>query len=108
MLFDDIQRDATYAYKWQKYKGKDVLPAWVADAEFACPSAITEGLRCYLDNQILGYTLPAQYEPANQAVIAWLRSQYDWRIKPEWIVWTPGVVPAFNTACKRLVLAVKK
>ena len=44
--------------------------------------------------------MPAEYEPANQAVIRWLRDKHDWQIEPEWIVWTPGVVPAFNVACQ--------
>ena len=48
----------------------------------------------------MGYHLPAQYKPANDAVISWLARKHDWQVKPEWIVWTPGVVPAFNVACK--------
>ena len=29
-------RKPTFAFKWEKYKGKDILPMWVADSEFAC------------------------------------------------------------------------
>lgn len=102
-MFDShIERGPTHAYKWEKYKGKDILPCWVADAEYACPPEIISGLKSYLDHQILGYTLPSQYAPANHAVVSWLSAQYDWQIEPEWIVWTPGVVPGFNAACKGL------
>lgn len=93
-------RDGTYAYKWEKYKGKDILPAWIADTEFACASAISEALKARIDHGALGYTLPQHYTPAIDAVIKWCAKQYDWHIQANWIVWTPGVVPAFNMACK--------
>ncbi|GAC16414.1 MalY/PatB family protein [Aliiglaciecola lipolytica] len=101
MQFDDvIDRSSTYSFKWEKYKGKDILPMWVADTEFASPQAIQLALADRVKHGLFGYTLPAQYEPANQAVQRWLKDKYDWQIDPQWIVWTPGVVPAFNVACK--------
>lgn len=101
MQFDDvIDRSATHAFKWEKYKGKDILPMWVADTEFASPVAIQEALKSRCEHGLFGYTLPAHYEPANRAVQRWLADKHDWNIDPEWIVWTPGVVPAFNVACK--------
>ena len=30
----------------------------------------------------------------------WLADKHDWQVEADWIVWTPGVVPAFNVACK--------
>lgn len=48
----------------------------------------------------MGYTLPAQHQPANDAIVRWLRDKHDWAIESDWIVWTPGVVPAFNVAIK--------
>lgn len=100
-MFKNIPRATSHAYKWERYKNQDILPAWVADAEYACPQPILQGLKSYLDeNPILGYTLPAHYKPVKHAVVSWLNSQYQWSIEPEWIVWTPGVVPAFNAACK--------
>jgi cystathionine beta-lyase len=101
MQFDQtIERRDTYSFKWEKYKGRDILPMWVADTEFRCPEAIIEGLKSRLDHGLLGYTLPAQFEPANQAIVRWLSDRHNWQIDPKWIVWTPGVVPGFNMACK--------
>ncbi|MDO6694122.1 PatB family C-S lyase [Aliiglaciecola sp. 3_MG-2023] len=101
MQFDDvIDRSATHAFKWEKYKGKDILPMWVADTEFASPKAIQSALAERVEHGLFGYTLPAQYTPANQAVVRWLKDKHHWQIDPQWIVWTPGVVPAFNVACK--------
>lgn len=101
MQFDHLfDRSSTYAFKWQKYKDRDVLPMWVADTEFRCPQAVLDALHARVEHGLLGYTLPAQYEPAAEAVVRWLADKHDWHIQPEWIVWNPGVVPAFNVACK--------
>ena len=99
--FDSIiDRSATFSMKWQKYEGKDILPLWVADTEFKCANEILQAIKQRTDHGLLGYHLPARYEPANEAVCRWVKKQHNWDIQPEWIVWTPGVVPAFNVACK--------
>ena len=101
MQFDQqIDRTHTYSFKWEKYKGKDVLPMWVADTEFRCAQPILDALADRVEHGLMGYHLPAQYTPANDAVVSWLERKHDWQIQPEWIVWNPGVVPAFNVACK--------
>lgn len=101
MNFDNTpSRDGTYAYKWEKYKGRDILPAWIADTEYPCAPQITQALSKRIAGAALGYTLPKHYTPAIDAVVNWCASQYDWHIDASWIVWTPGVVPAFNMACK--------
>ena len=93
-------RQTSFAFKWEKYKGRDIIPAWVADTEFRCAQPILDAIQERVEHGVLGYTLPAQYEPANLAVQRWLAQQHDWQIELDWIVWTPGVVPAFNVACK--------
>ena len=103
MQFDEIiDRSPTFSYKWHKYAGTDILPMWVADTEFKCPPPVLRAMHERIEHGLLGYTLPAHHASANQAVVNWLARQYDWHIKPEWIVWTPGVMPAFNVACKAL------
>ena len=101
MQFDQqIDRTGTLAFKWEKYKGTDILPMWVADTEFKCAQPILDALSSRVEHGLMGYHLPAQQTPANEAVISWLSRRYGWQIEPEWLVWTPGVVPAFNVACK--------
>ncbi|MCC2617272.1 PatB family C-S lyase [Aestuariibacter halophilus] len=101
MDFDRIiDRRSNQSFKWQKYAGKDILPMWVADTEFACAQPILDALHERIDHGPLGYHLPVQQTGVNQAVVRWLRDKHDWDIRPEWIVWTPGVVPAFNVACR--------
>lgn len=101
MLFDQIiDRSPTNAYKWERYKDRNILPMWIADTEFRCAQPILNALKARADHGLLGYTLPAHAEGPNQAVIRWLAKQHGWQIEAQWIVWTPGVVPAFNVACK--------
>jgi cystathionine beta-lyase len=101
MQFDKIiDRTTSYALKWEKYKGRDILPMWIADTEFRCAEPILEALKERTEHGLMGYTLPTDHEGANQAVVDWLAIQYDWNISADWIVWTPGVVPAFNVVCK--------
>ncbi|MDF2177772.1 PatB family C-S lyase [Aliiglaciecola sp. CAU 1673] len=95
-----IDRSQTYAFKWEKYRDQDVLPMWVADTEFRCAPAILDALHNRVAHGVLGYTLPAQYEPGKQAIAHWLANRHQWHIALDWILWTPGVVPAFNVACK--------
>jgi cystathionine beta-lyase len=103
MQFDKIiDRTPSYALKWAKYKDRDILPMWIADTEFRCAEPILDALKERTEHGLMGYTLPADHVAANQAVVDWLARQYDWHISADWIVWTPGVVPAFNVACKAL------
>ncbi len=99
--FDErVDRQGTYAFKWEKYQGQDILPMWVADTEFKIAPAISQALQAHLAHSVLGYHLPSQHVPANAAVVHWCEQQYGWTIDPEWIVWTPGVCPAFNMAVR--------
>ncbi len=93
-------RADTFSFKWKKYEGKDIIPAWVADMEFECAAPILEAIHAETKTGVLGYTLPNQYTPAKDAVKRWLAEKHDWEVDPDWIVWVPGVVPAFNVFCK--------
>ncbi|MFT6897225.1 MAG: cystathionine beta-lyase [Paraglaciecola sp.] len=101
MQFDQIiDRSSTNAYKWERYKDSNILPMWIADTEFRCAQPILDAIKVRAEHGLLGYTLPAHAQGANKAVVHWLAKQYGWQIDASWIVWTPGVVPAFNVACK--------
>ena len=98
--FDEIiERRSTHAYKWLRYD-ESVLPLWVADADFKCPQPILDALQDRIEHGVLGYHKPDVVQPLYDAVIRWVKKQYHWDIQAEWIVWVPGVVPAFNAACK--------
>jgi cystathionine beta-lyase len=95
---DKPDRKASKAYKWEKYTGTGILPMWIADTEFRCAEPILEALHKRIEDGLLGYTLPAHDTNAINAIVSWCEKQYNWQVDPKWIIWTPGVVPAFNVA----------
>ena len=39
--FDEVvDRRGTASEKWEKYRGRDVIPMWVADMDFRSPPAV--------------------------------------------------------------------
>jgi cystathionine beta-lyase len=93
-----IDRRGTWATKWERYAGRDILPFWVADMDFAMPSFIQEAIARRLQHPIIGYTrTPA---PVVAAFQDWLARNYDWTVPEEWLVWLPGVVTGFNLAAR--------
>ncbi len=99
--FDEvIDRADTNSLKWDKYKGQDVLPMWVADMDFKTPPAIVDALRAQLDHAVLGYTLPG--DDITEVVIDRAKKLYGWHIAPEWLVWIPGLVCGLNICCRAI------
>jgi cystathionine beta-lyase len=100
-MFDFEQppdRRRSDSMKWGKYAGRDILPLWVADMDFAAPPAVLEAVRERLAHGVLGYGLPQATQV--DAVRAYLERQYGWRIEVEWLVWLPGLVTGLNVACR--------
>jgi cystathionine beta-lyase len=92
-----IERRGTDSLKWGRYEGRDVLPLWVADMDFASPPCVQRALRQLVDFGVFGYTMPPA--AAAEAVAAWAGSHYGWRIETDWLVWLPGIVPGLHVAC---------
>ena len=84
--------------KWNRYAGRDVLPLWVADMDFAAPPAVLATLRGRIDQGCLGYPVPTP--SLVEAVVAYLQREYGWAVQPEWLVWLPGIVTGLNVACR--------
>lgn len=97
--FDQAPNRAnTGSLKWDRYAGRDVIPLWVADMDFVSPPAVMEALHARVDHGVFGYTIP--YEEPIGAVLDYLRDLHGVTAQKEWIVWTPGLVPALNIACR--------
>lgn len=92
-----IDRRSLPGDKWGRYAGRDVLPLWVADMDFAAPQQVLDALRERVDHGVFGYT--AAWPSLVEAVVEGLRRDHDWAIDPDWLVWLPGVVTGFNLAC---------
>jgi len=93
-----LDRRDSDSIKWGKYAGRDVLPLWVADMDFAAPPAVVETLRQRIDHGVFGYGHP--WPALEESVLAHLASEYKWRIEAEWIVWLPGLVTGLSVACR--------
>ncbi len=85
---------------WNPNVSQDIVPFSVADMEIKTAPQIVDGLKNYIDENILGYTGPT--EGYMNAVCGWMKKRHDWDIKPEWIVGSAGVVGAFFSAIKAL------
>ncbi len=93
--FDRVpERRDTDSQKWQKYAGRDVLPLWVADMDFASSPAIIEALHARVAHGVFGYARPVK--ATTEAVVNGLQRLYGWSIDPSWIVWLPGLVCGLN------------
>ena len=93
-----IDRRVSASVKWDRFAGRDILPLWVADMDFRSPRAVLEALHRRIDHGVFGYTHPA--DSLKAAVVDHFRHHYDWTIKPDWLLWLPGVVTGLSVACR--------
>lgn len=75
---------------------KGVVPFSIADMEFKHPDKLIDGLCEHLRTIILGYT--GETDSFKEAVVNWMKKRHDFEIEKDWIVNTPGVIPAIYTA----------
>ena len=106
----EINRKDTQSVKWgviqdpdnpsrwnntDDYFGENpMLPLWVADMDFPAPQPVVDALVRRAKHGIYGYTL--RTEDYDAAVVDWMKRRHGWQIEPDWILTTPGVVPAVN------------
>jgi cystathionine beta-lyase len=95
-----VERRDTASMKWDKYKGKDIIPLWVADMDFCSPPAVINALQKRIAHGVFGYTLTPH--ELNKIVISILEAEYGWSVKPHWFVWLPGLVTGLNVACRAI------
>ncbi len=99
--FDEvIDRHGTGSVKWDTLKDRygtdDLLPLWIADMDFRSPQPIIDALVSKVKQGVYGYSYLTQ--SYYDSVIGWYDRRYSWKIKSEWIVFTPGVIPAVSFA----------
>jgi cystathionine beta-lyase len=95
-----VHRENTESVKYDlrnRIFGKDdVLPMWVADMDFETPDFIREALLKRAGHPIYGYTFRSPSYA--DSIREWVTRRHQWTIQNDWIVFSPGVVPAFNFA----------
>lgn len=97
--FDDIvDRRGSDSVKWDESDIDGMLPMWVADMDFRTAPAIIEAIQRRAAHGLFGYEhVPESYY---SAVVNWFRRKHGWTFKPEWIIYTTGVVPAVSAVIK--------
>jgi cysteine-S-conjugate beta-lyase len=93
-----IDRRNTNSIKWDFLNKflceQDVLPMWIADMDFKSPPPVIDALKQIADRGVYGYTgVPQSYY---DSLINWMKKRHGWDIKKDWVVFSPGVVPALH------------
>jgi len=99
--FDEvIDRHNTDAVKIERCKAlfgtENVLPLWVADMDFRTPDFVVDAVKRRATHEIYGYSIRGA--GWYKALIDWLERRHSWTVQKDWIVFSPGVVPALNMA----------
>jgi len=101
--FDAVpDRKGTDCAKWDAVKTvfgcTDLIPMWVADMDFPAARPIVAALRKRAGHEFYGYTHAGS--KLIEVIVDRMRRKFNWKIKPEWIVLTPGVIPALSVAVR--------
>ena len=84
--------------KWRKYAGRDIIPAWVADMDFAVAPPIVAAIAARAQHGVFGYADPTPQ--LTETVVAYFSRRFAWEVSPEWIVFLPGLGPAIHAVCR--------
>ncbi len=99
-IFDQtLNRRYTNSVKWdamEKIYGlndtTEILPMWIADMDFAPPTAVSKALQKHAEGAIFGYGFVC--EEVKQSIVDWQYNRYNWHIEKEFISFSHGVVSA--------------
>ncbi|WP_321972028.1 MalY/PatB family protein [Paratractidigestivibacter sp.] len=101
-----VNRRGVGAFKWDEMLSENpsvpegVVPLSVADMELENPPEVRRALHDLIDAGPLGYT--GATDRFTSACIDWQVRRHGWRPEADWIVTTPGVVPAVFCAVSQL------
>ena len=92
-----IERRNTGSGKWDTYDD-DVIPMWVADMDFAVAKEIKVALTQRVNHAVFGYSAKTLPNLLN-TICERTQTLYNWHIKPEEIMFFPGLGSALNVFC---------
>ncbi|WP_125766324.1 MalY/PatB family protein [Lapidilactobacillus wuchangensis] len=92
------QRRHTDSIKWAVQPNE--LPMWIADMDFQTAPEIKAAMMAKIQTGIFGYEEP--HDDYYQAVIDWYQQEHQATAKPDWLIFTTGVVPALSASVRRL------
>ena len=95
--FDDApDRRGTHCVKWDGMEALYGVPAddglamWVADMEFRAPGVVRDALAELNELGVFGYF--GETGPYLRSIVWWMENRHGWRVEPEWIFTTHGLV----------------
>lgn len=97
--FGNAERHGTDSMKWLKYP-PEILPLWVADMDFPAPPQVVDAVRERVDHGVFGYSLPTA--ELVETCLAYFARQWAWQVKPEWLVFSPGLGVSIHTVSRYL------
>ena len=97
----DLDRKNTRSMKWDDCNSKfgvdestAMIPMWIADMDFRSPKEVIDAV---IDRASLGcYGYTTKPDCFYERIINWVDRRYHWKIKKEWIIFTPGVIPGYT------------
>ncbi|MGD8349123.1 MAG: PatB family C-S lyase [Gammaproteobacteria bacterium] len=93
-----VDRSDTGSIKWEKYRGRDVLPMWVADSDFEVVPEIRQALQRRVEHGVYGYTSVSNR--LIELIVERVGNRYGWDIDDRWIVPLPNVITSFYLVCR--------
>ncbi|EFE94979.1 MalY/PatB family protein [Serratia odorifera] len=89
-----VDRSHSESVKWDRYHDRDIIPLWVADSDFRSPPAVIDALQQRVAHGVFGYSHPSPV--LIEVFIRRMVERYSWHIKPEWLIFLPGLVCGLN------------
>ena len=87
-----------YDFGMERKHRDDLLPLWIADMDFRLPEVIISDIQTAVAHGIYGYSESKEsyFIPLHD----WFQKHFNWDIKKEWLIKTPGIVYAIALAIK--------
>jgi cystathionine beta-lyase len=99
--FDEIiERRHTDSIKWSKkrlkedFGAEDSVPMWIADMDFKAAPPIIDAIIERAKHGVYGYG--HKTDEFLDAAVNWQQKRNGWAIQQDWILFTPGIIPALN------------
>ena len=89
-----------YDFAQERGKPEGLIPLWVADMDFRTAPCVMEALVKSAQHGIFGYTEAKREGAYFNAARKWFSQRFNFDIKPEWVIKTPGVVYALFAAIR--------
>ena len=97
-----IERRGTRSIKWDGCNARfgvdpavEMLPMWIADMDFRAPEEVVRTVVERAEHGVYGYIINRP-DSFPESICRWISRRYHWQARPEWVLFTPGVIPGFN------------